>query len=139
MRLPTGLTGTAGEYYVAAEPSRRGWLATVTIKNAPGTDVLAQNLVTKRTVAIQTKTSSGGRSFSLHPRDALTYDPDPGWMILVGLGSLEERPTFFVIPRCHLATTPHKDSTRLAMTRDAFVGYQDGWDLLTDAPDRLRT
>ena len=33
----TGLTGAAGEYYVAAELSRRGWLATVTIKNAPGT------------------------------------------------------------------------------------------------------
>jgi len=34
------LTGAAGEYYVAAELSCLGWLATVTIKNAPGTDVL---------------------------------------------------------------------------------------------------
>ena len=33
-RPHTGLTGAAGEYYVAAELSRRGWLATVTIKNA---------------------------------------------------------------------------------------------------------
>ncbi|HSI36145.1 MAG TPA: hypothetical protein VK986_21355, partial [Tepidisphaeraceae bacterium] len=38
----TGLTGAAGEYHVAAELSRRGRLATVTIKNSPGTDVLAQ-------------------------------------------------------------------------------------------------
>ena len=63
-RMPTGLTGAAGEYYVAAELSRRGWLATVTIKNAPGTAVLAQNPITKLTVAIQTKTSSGGTSFT---------------------------------------------------------------------------
>src|SRR5512134_932015 len=104
MRTPTGLTGAAGEYYVAAELSRRGWLATVTIKNAPGTDVLAQHLSTKRTVAIQTKTSAGGRSFRLQAKDAHTFPDDEGWVVLVGLAALTERPSFFVIPRCHLAT-----------------------------------
>lgn len=44
---------------MAAELSRRGWLATVTIKNAPGTDVLAQRLDDGRLVSIQTKTSTG--------------------------------------------------------------------------------
>jgi integrase len=47
----TGLTGAAGEYYVAAELSLRDWLATVTIKNAPGTDVLAQKVGTGVTVS----------------------------------------------------------------------------------------
>jgi hypothetical protein len=54
-----GLIGAAGEYYVAAELSRRGWLATVTVKNAPGTDVLAQRADTGRMFAVQTKTASG--------------------------------------------------------------------------------
>ena len=36
----TNLIGAAGEYYVAAELSRSGWLATVTLKNARGIDVL---------------------------------------------------------------------------------------------------
>ena len=57
MPSATGLTGAAGEYYVAAELSRRSWLATVTIKNSPGTDVLAQRLDRRRLVAIQTKCS----------------------------------------------------------------------------------
>ena len=66
---PTGLTGAAGEYYVAAELSRRGWLATVTVKNAPGTDVLRRTPKTKRTLAIQTKTSSSGTNFTLGERE----------------------------------------------------------------------
>jgi hypothetical protein len=61
----TGLTGAAGEYYVAAELSRRGWLATVTIKNSPGTDVLAQRLGTGRVVSIQVKTAGFGNRSSL--------------------------------------------------------------------------
>ena len=151
--MPTSLTGTAGEYYVAAELSRRGWLATVTIKNAPGTDVLAQELVTKRTVAIQTKTSTGASTSRSANVTSRRSTRDPGWVVLVGLDSPTDRPSFFVIPRSHVATMiyafhhqwldqlsrkgqPHKDSTRLAMTRDAFVGYQDRWDLLTDAPDK---
>jgi hypothetical protein len=36
----TGLTGAAGEYHVAAQLSQRGWLATITKKNSPGTDEL---------------------------------------------------------------------------------------------------
>ena len=93
--IPTNLTGAAGEYYVAAELSRRGWLATVTIKNAPGIDVLAQELATGRTVAIQTKTSTHGTSFHFGPRDQETLEDDPGWMLLVGLGvAPTERPRF---------------------------------------------
>src|SRR5512132_4098382 len=101
--MPTSLTSAAGEYYVAAELSRRGWLATVTVKNAPGTDVLAQDPETKRTVAIQTKTSSGGIKFTLGERDERTYSQDPGWVVLVGLAGELERPSFYVVPRCHLA------------------------------------
>jgi hypothetical protein len=56
--IKTGLIGTAGEYSVAAELSPRRWLATVTIKNAPGVDVLAMRTKSRRSVAIQTKTAS---------------------------------------------------------------------------------
>ena len=151
--MPTSLTGATGEYYVAAELSRRGWLATVTIKNAPGTDVLAQELTTKRTVAIQTKTSTGGKSFTLTDRDEQTFDPDPGWVVLVGLDSPTDRPSFFVIPRCHLATMlyalhhwwldqpgrkgqPHNDTGRRSVQRDSVAGYRDRWDLLNDATEK---
>ena len=68
-RLPTGLTAAAGKYYVAAELSLRGWLATVTIRKAPATNVLARDPATDWVVAIQTKTASFGNRFRLGPKD----------------------------------------------------------------------
>lgn len=38
--LPPGLSGVAGEYFVAAELSRRRFIASVTLRNARGIDVL---------------------------------------------------------------------------------------------------
>ncbi len=51
----TGPIGAAGEYHVAVQLSQRNWLATITIKNSPGTDVLAQHVETGVVVAIQTR------------------------------------------------------------------------------------
>jgi len=80
-----GLIGAAGEYFVAAELSRRGWLATVTIKNAPGTDVLAQHGATKQVVAIQTKTATTA-TFRLSARDEVPASAPNQWCVLVALG-----------------------------------------------------
>ena len=41
-KLSSNDVGVAGEYLVAAQLTLRGWLATVTLKNSPGIDVLAQ-------------------------------------------------------------------------------------------------
>jgi hypothetical protein len=41
--------------------SRRGWLATVTMKNSPDTDVLAQHPESERLIRVQTKTASPGQ------------------------------------------------------------------------------
>jgi len=38
-----GLTGVAGEFNVAAELSRRGYIATLTQRNTRGIDILASN------------------------------------------------------------------------------------------------
>jgi len=98
-----GLTGACGEYHVAAELSRRGWLATVTIKNAPGTDVLAQHLETGRVVTVQTKTASPGSNFRLKSGDEGVVNNDNEWYALVGLRGIDERPDFFLLPRNHVA------------------------------------
>jgi hypothetical protein len=37
-RLSTGLSGVAGEYFVAAELSRRGYIASITLRNTRGVD-----------------------------------------------------------------------------------------------------
>src|SRR4051812_11084460 len=92
----TGLTGAAGEYFVAAELSLRGWLATVTIKNAPGIDVLAQNLDTRATVAIQTKTAGYGNEFQLRDKCEIPTAAQNEWYVFVKLHEPRIRPSFFI-------------------------------------------
>lgn len=102
-RVRTGLAGTAGEYHVVAELSKRGWLATITIKNAPGTDVLAQHVDTGTLIAIQTKTSTDSDSFMLNIKDETPTEKDDSWYVLVRLRGLDQRPDFYVMPRNHVA------------------------------------
>src|SRR5436190_4554604 len=97
----TNITGAAGEYHVAAELSRRGWLATVTIKNSPDTDVLAQHPHTERLLAVQTKTASPRNRFRLKKKNETPASRDGQWFVLVGLRGEFERPDFYIIPRDH--------------------------------------
>jgi hypothetical protein len=153
--IGTGLIGAAGEYHVAAQLSMRGWLATVTIKNSPGTDVLAQHATTGRVVAIQTKTTSQrGASLVLGRKDEI---PDPagrGWYVLVAMRGTEERPVFYVIPRNHVAalmwvghrawlSAPgraghvRKDSPVREIRPGHVESYRERWDALEDDAARM--
>jgi hypothetical protein len=152
-RRGTGLTGAAGEYYVAAELSRRGWLATVTIKNAPGTDVLAQRVESALTVAIQTKTSSRGSAFRLAEKDERPATTAHEWYVLVGLKGELERPEFFIVPRDFVSAFiwvghrrwlteegrrgPHKDSPVRAIRGDWIADFRDRWDILELPTDEV--
>jgi hypothetical protein len=51
------LSGVAGEYLVAAELSRRGYVASITLRNTRGIDILASNADATRSVGIQVKTN----------------------------------------------------------------------------------
>lgn len=65
-RLSTSLSGIAGEYFVAAELSRRGYVASLTLKNSKGIDILVSNSNATKSVGIQVKTHQGrGREWVL--------------------------------------------------------------------------
>ena len=51
------LAGIAGEYFVAAELSRRGFIASITLRNTRGIDIVVTNKDATKTVTIQCKTS----------------------------------------------------------------------------------
>jgi hypothetical protein len=147
--VPSGLIGAAGEYYVAAELSLLGWLATVTIKNAPGTDVLAQHLGSGRVIAVQTKTRTGG-NFQLGARDEVPTARDNEWYALVELADFptsRQRPTFYFVPRNVVAAllyTGHNrwlarpglrgqqrnDSKRRSIHPSDVQWYREKWELL---------
>jgi hypothetical protein len=49
------LIGVSGEYFVAAELSRRGYVASITLRNTRGIDIVASNENGNKTVNIQVK------------------------------------------------------------------------------------
>ena len=142
-----GTDRRGGEYYVAAELSRRGWLATVTIKNAPGTDALAQDLDSGRVIALQSKTASPGSAFRLNAKDERTTAMDNEWYALVALGAVDERPDFFLVPRNVVATIIYvghrkwlaepgrggrerRDSSMRTIIQPQVSSYREAWDSL---------
>lgn len=155
MRIPNSLIGAAGEYLVAAELSRRGWLATVTIKNAPGTDVLAQHHATKWVVAVQSKTTGGVGSWLLGIGEETPTALDNEWIVLVSLGGEGGSPRFWVMPKNHVAAylwvghrrwlsgaksdgSPRKDTTMREIVAGDIVEYESRWGWLEQSTTVVR-
>ena len=74
------LAGVAGEYFVAAELSRRGFIASITLRNTRGIDIVVTNKDATKTVTIQCKTSCKKKRRELdfyparHPLAAPAHD-----------------------------------------------------------------
>lgn len=82
-------TGAAGEFLVAAELARRGWVPSITPRGVERTDILAQHASNDRLIAVQVKTASPIYQFRLGARNET---PSRTWAnqcyVLVSLGSL---------------------------------------------------
>jgi hypothetical protein len=138
------LCGIAGQYFVAAELSRRGYIATITLRNTRGIDVLASNLNADGEVGIQVKTTRKDQPAWLMGQKAEGFHADNFFYVFVTLKS--EYPKFYVVPSKVVASyvesshmkwldTPgrkgqrHKDSS-MRMFRDTSCEYLGRWDLL---------
>ena len=103
------LCGVAGEYFVAAELSRRGYIASITLRNTRGVDILVSNQDATRSVGIQVKTSQRGRAEWLLNRKAeLTDTAENLFYVFVVLNGLES-PTYHVVPRNVVARFVRED------------------------------
>lgn len=60
-KLSKILSGIAGEYFVAAELSRRGFIAAVTLRNTRGADILVSRTDSEKSATIQVKTIQTGK------------------------------------------------------------------------------
>src|ERR1035437_6292230 len=93
-KLSSGLTGISGEYFVAAELSRRGFMASVTLRNNDSIDIHASKLSDNKILAIQVKTNQfGGRSWPLSKK-AESIKSENLFYIFVALKGLTERPEY---------------------------------------------
>lgn len=62
LKLPGIQVGIAGEYLIAAELSRRGYVDSLTLRNTCGIDILASNRDATKSVGIQVKTSQRAKA-----------------------------------------------------------------------------
>lgn len=98
MKLEKGKTGVSGEYFVAAELSRRGYVASISLKNTKGIDILVSSEDGSQTRAIQVKSSSdSNRSWMLSNKAENDFN-DNLFYIFVNLKSLQDRPEYYIVP-----------------------------------------
>lgn len=98
-KLSSTLSGIAGEYFVAAELSRRGCIASVTLRNTHGVDILASNANGTKTVAIQVKTrQKRGKKLVMNEKAEVENVAETLFYVFVSLNGLEQ-PTFHIVPR----------------------------------------
>lgn len=100
-RTTYNITGVAGEYFVVAELSRRGWIAALTLKNTPNIDVIATTPDGLRSINIQVKTRSikNRQGWILNKKIETLVPSKNSYIAFVDLKGLEERPDFYLIPR----------------------------------------
>ncbi len=140
------LCGVSGEYFVAAELSRLGFIASITLRNTKGVDILATNESASKSVAIQVKTNQGtGKAWMLNKK-AEEYYGDNLFYVFVNLKDKASHPDFFIVPSKVVADQireghakwlqtpgkkgqPHNDST-IRKFSDEHDNYLGKWEIL---------
>jgi hypothetical protein len=95
------LRGIGGEYLAAGELSIRGYIASITLRNTKGVDILASNIGASKTVGIQVKTTSERQKE--HPIWLLNekcenYQSDNLFYVFVWMQNDTDRPEFYIVP-----------------------------------------
>lgn len=146
MEIKGVLTGVSGEYFVAAELSRQGCIASITLRNTKGIDILASNENASKSVGIQVKTNRGKRKAWILNQKAENYFGEDLFYVFVNLKSENERPDFHIVPSKVVADyikkghkkwlkipgkkgQPHKDNP-MRMFKDEDNEYLERWELL---------
>ena len=103
-QLSSVLCGIAGEYFVAAELSCRGFVASITLRNTRGIDILATNTDASRSVGIQVKTNQGPKAEWILTQKVESYYSDTLFYIFVNLKGPGQRPDFYIVPSKEVAS-----------------------------------
>ena len=144
-KLNSILSGVAGAYFAAGELTRQGYIASLTLRNTKGIDVLVSNESASRSVGIQVKTNQGSAKIWLMHEKAENYHADNLFYVFVNLNN-GGKPDFFVVPSKVVADyitkshqrwlgTPgrkgqkHKDRT-MRQFKDLEGNYSNRWNLL---------
>jgi len=97
-KLPHTLVGVSGEYFVAAELSRRGYVASITLRNTRGVDILATNSKASKHVSIQVKTNTSGKRCWILNEKAESDSSKSHFYVFVNLKNCGQLPEYFILP-----------------------------------------
>jgi hypothetical protein len=145
-KLESTLVGVAGEYLVAGELSLRGYIASITLRNSRGIDIIASNPDGTKSASIQVKTNSKGESKWILNKKSETFFSDNHYYVLVSLKAIGERPKYYIVPSRIVAEyiarnhsewlmgykndgSPRKDSN-IRNFRDHEDKYLEAWHLI---------
>ncbi|PIP29725.1 hypothetical protein COU12_01165 [Candidatus Jorgensenbacteria bacterium CG10_big_fil_rev_8_21_14_0_10_54_38] len=142
-----GFTGIAGEYFTAAEISKRGGIATITLKNTPDIDILASSADGKKTVSIQVKAGRLTTGGFIVGREKMRSFGRSSFYVFVSLKEGAEK-GYWIIPQSVVARITESDYQRWIKGRPArskraprtfqwkhlksrrFQKYHDNWGVL---------
>ncbi len=145
-KLNTVLAGVSGEYFVTAELSKQGYIASITLRNTKGIDILCSNSDSTKTIGIQVKTNSGSNRNWILNQKAENYFAVNLFYVFVNLNHNLNHPDYFIVPSKVVANyckkshskwlnTPgrkgqkHKDNP-IRSFNDIEEFYLNRWDLL---------
>lgn len=145
-KLSSILTGVSGEYFVAAELSRRGFLCSVTLKNTKGIDILVANEEATKNIGIQVKSNQGAKATWILNEKAENFYSENLYYVFVNLKGIDTLPDFYIVPSKVVSSyinenhknwlaTPgkkgqaHNDSS-IRSFKDETKKYLNRWDLL---------
>lgn len=148
-RISNIQAGISGEYFVAAELSRRGFTCSVTLKNTKGIDILVSNIDCSKMVGVQVKTKQNfgkRQSWLLNEKDEQVMQNNIIY-VFVNLDTLGP-PSYYIVPseivakyiaesHVHYLKTPgqkgkkHKDTSMRAFVADDDE-YHNKWDIFND-------
>ncbi|MBU0907853.1 MAG: aspartate ammonia-lyase [Nanoarchaeota archaeon] len=106
IELDKNQRGCAGEYLVCGEMNKRGIIASLTIKNTKGIDILGTNADASKSVGIQVKSTIHERKSYPHwvlGEKSETYHSDTLFYVFVLLKEGTERPDFYIVPSKEVA------------------------------------
>jgi hypothetical protein len=100
--IASGFVGNAGEYFVLAELTRRGWTAALTARNNRAFDILLKRNENFTAIRVKAKTSgSTGFQWSAKPDGVLFLDltQEHDFCVLVDIPEKEDDgPTYYIAP-----------------------------------------
>ena len=146
-KIGSVLSGVAGEYFVAGELSKRGYIASITLRNTKGVDIVCSNSEASKTVSIQVKTNRRSDTNWVLNKKAEDYYADNLFYVFVNLNLEKDGvPAYYVVPSKFVADhartthqqwldTPnrnggkHNDNTMRKFS-DPNQDFLDRWDLL---------